>query len=126
MHYRRWSNSSNRRALAQQLGNTLEASRKASLVADPDAITVVRRVLVTADGTERPIPSDDDHRSASNAAVRVESPAPLAARVSDDPRSPAVPTICRYCHQSPTRCLEIKDTRLDAWRALHFLDPEEV
>ena len=33
--------------------------------------------------------------------------------------------VCAYCHQSPARCAQIKEQRLDDWRALHYSDPEE-
>lgn len=40
--------------------------------------------------------------------------------------APAPEPTCIYCHQSSKRCAEIKSTRLDDWRALHYADPAEI
>jgi hypothetical protein len=60
------------------------------------------------------LPSEASAMPAGNAAVSTPAPAPVP-----DP-------ICPYCHQPLTRCAQIKETRLDAWQALHYSDPEEV
>lgn len=87
----------------------------------------------------------------STTTSTTESPAPTVAAVSPSPIAPAVrghqnvvpatpavrkrtaaaagaspESICVYCRQTLTRCAEIKGTRLDGWRALHYDDPEEV
>jgi len=39
---------------------------------------------------------------------------------------PVPAPLCKYCHQPLKRCAEIKESRLDAWQALHWNDPSEV
>ena len=41
-------------------------------------------------------------------------------------RVPAPAPICAYGCGTLTRCAELKERAIDAWRALHFKDPEEV
>lgn len=56
----------------------------------------------------------------------VEHAAPAAGpRVkADEPTvDPAPEPICEFCHQSPTRCAEIRETRPDTWEVLHRNDP---
>jgi hypothetical protein len=101
--------------LGQTLGDTLESSRRAAVQASlthPDAITEVRRVLVRGDGQEEPIPS--------------YGPKSEERPLETTPRESTTATVCRYGCGSLDRCAEIKETRPEAWRALHFLDPEEV
>jgi hypothetical protein len=52
-------------------------------------------------------------------APTMEVPEPPSSAVAPEP-------LCSYCHQSITRCAEIKTTRLDAWQALHHNDPSEI
>jgi hypothetical protein len=91
---------------AQTLGAALEEARKAALTTAPDAINEVRRVIIPSDGT-------------------LSSPGPQTLGEAEA-ATPAAPKTCPYCRQTLDRCAELKDTRLDAWRALHYSDPEEV
>jgi hypothetical protein len=59
----------------------------------------------------------DAHRHAQAPALE-STDAPTTA--------PAPEPRCPYCHQPLSRCAEIKTTRLDAWRALHYSDPAEI
>jgi hypothetical protein len=97
----------------KDLYEVLNAARRARLVDEPKEILTIRRVLVRGDGVEAPIPqygpSDKQERTLETTA-----------------RESTTPTVCRYCDKTTAACDELKESRPEAWRALHFLDPEEV
>jgi hypothetical protein len=77
--------------LAQQLGNTLEAARKA-VAYSPNAIVEVRRVIVKADGTPVPavVTPDSDEDSPTRAIASAHDPVAAPSALHDDYRAKKV------------------------------------
>ena len=70
-----------------------------------------------------------DHRLSSTATTDSDADFDISDdEASFDASTPATapePT-CEHCHQSLTRCAEIKETRLETWHVLHHDDPSEI
>jgi hypothetical protein len=71
--------------------------------------------------------------------ARAREPEPLTSMATGTDRIDAIPTLqaaepepttpeatCLYGCESLSKCAALKTTRLDAWRVLHYADPEEV
>jgi hypothetical protein len=108
--------------LAQQLAEALEATRatRAAAPDDQNTVTVVRRVIVGT-RTERAAGNATEHTGPVQAPTDPAGEAPVPSSATLTPEQ-----CCPYCQQSPSRCAEIKSTRLDAWRAMHCADPAEI
>jgi len=94
--------------LSQLLGTSLEESRPARETKDAETI-IIRRIIVRPPDIER------DEDVSAKAIEDAAQPTP----VHSEP-------VCESCHQSLSRCAEIKATRPDIWPTLHYNDPEEV
>jgi hypothetical protein len=62
----------------------------------------------------------------SEPVPEAEEPQPQPQPQPEPEPEPEPEPVCEYCHQTVARCAEIKETRLDSWRALHYDDPAEV
>jgi hypothetical protein len=114
-----------------ELTSTLEASRSRQAPSinledlDPDEVVAhAERVLEMARLAR-------DAQRTSDAYLAQAPPLGVSPRPepNDAPAESLIPQpepLCPYCHQSITRCAEIKTTRLDAWQALHHNDPSEI
>jgi hypothetical protein len=114
--------------LSQLLGESLEASRASRSPTttnledlSPDALVAkAEKTLHMAKllrDSKRAI--DAPAATPSYSPTESEGPEPEAVASAPEP-------ICQYCHLPLARCEQIKATRLDNWRALHYSDPEEV
>jgi hypothetical protein len=75
------------------------------------------------------LPPDPVALLSSRDVESTDEPNVSATRAAGPPSEPSAtlaPAPCTYGCGTLARCAELKATRLDAWRALHFLDPDEV
>jgi hypothetical protein len=121
---------------AQDLTKILDASRVqivAATDADLDTLTDDQLIERTTAILRSLLESRDEQRkgealiaaaAAKHAGLPVQTAAGPAGEAVASTVAPA--PACEYCHQTLTRCAEIKATRIEAWEALHYLDPAEV
>lgn len=123
--------------LSQQLGASLEESR-APRAADDDtadlnidalveqSAEILRQALALQRAAQAP-PSTDTTPFDTTPIVS-SAEAPVADQlVKAEPTATSAPEPrCEYCHQTLTRCAEIKATQLDSWEVLHYNDPQMI
>lgn len=113
-------------AMWQQLVDRLESSRAAQPAQATDLDTLSDDQLI--ERTAKILRSLLERRDARIEASAPTDDNPGDERYIDEPTTtaPSSAPVCVYCHQSLTRCAEIKETRPDAWQALHWRDPTEI
>jgi len=125
--------------LAQTLGETLDASRRAESSAplvdlsNMSAVELRDRALAIAARVQADLDEEERGRVYLETAIQATCDAGPSVQASTDPAGevPVSTSVlarepkCAYCYRDAAGCAKLKSERFEYWSAMHALDPEE-